>query len=386
MTAQLAGPAGVALRQNAGDPASEVLHPAEWAALQTGISLGQRDALHALVAAYSGFQRKNNEFYILESRMCRYLRTSFSTFRNYLTALHKLGLVELLSRSPNQWGPRSTWRMRLDVIISNGQLALPLDVEEDEAGELKDEAELPEPSAGSTEELGAKTDASVNDAAEAPSTSPTRTAVSPEALAEAREAVEALKAGDNPDVLSILAELSRDSRIVDPEWRAGVFSLLDADLQSLHSRMQTTSTALELFGEGEVERVLALMAEMVVVEKDNAALKERPEGARRAVVEAVKLVGDIDAVLDKWGEALLRPEERKRAGEIEAQWRLAHPHRDIPKDAIRYAAEETLANATKSRSGYMLGVLGAMVEEDRIPEEGTPLGRGKRERVSKSRY
>ena len=109
-------------------PAStDALHPRDWVMAQTALSGATRDALSVLVAAYGGLQIRNGEFYILRSRVEPLLRTKFVTFKNYLTTLRKLGLLEIVSRGPNQYGPRTIWRMRLDVILSASQLRMNLD-------------------------------------------------------------------------------------------------------------------------------------------------------------------------------------------------------------------------------------------------------------------
>ncbi len=105
----------------------DALHPRDWVMAQTALSGATRDALSVLVAAYGGLQVRNGEFYILRSRVEPLLRTKFVTFKNYLTTLRKLGLLEIVSRGPNQYGPRTIWRMRLDVILSASQLRMNLD-------------------------------------------------------------------------------------------------------------------------------------------------------------------------------------------------------------------------------------------------------------------
>ena len=98
--------------------------------LQTALSNAQHRALMALVHAYAGFQLHNGQFYVVESRVSPYISITFRTFSNYLTDLKDLGLLEMLWRCPNQYGEKSIWRMKPDVVLSSGQLALELSVEE----------------------------------------------------------------------------------------------------------------------------------------------------------------------------------------------------------------------------------------------------------------
>ena len=92
--------------------------------LQTALSNAQHRALMALVHAYAGFQIHNGQFYVVESRVAPYISITFMTFSNYLTDLKDLGLLEMVWRCPNQYGEKSIWRMKLDVVLSSGQLAL----------------------------------------------------------------------------------------------------------------------------------------------------------------------------------------------------------------------------------------------------------------------
>ena len=107
--------------------AAQDLHPREWAARQTALTNAQHRALNAVVQAYTPFQLQYGEFYIVESFVQPYLSIAYRTFRNYLSALNKLGVLELIWRAPNQHGDKSVWRMRLDVVLSAGQMALPIE-------------------------------------------------------------------------------------------------------------------------------------------------------------------------------------------------------------------------------------------------------------------
>lgn len=69
---------------------------------QTALSGATCDTLSVLVAAYGVLQIRNEEFYILRSRVEPLLRTKFVTFKNYPSTLRKLGLLEIVSRGPNQ--------------------------------------------------------------------------------------------------------------------------------------------------------------------------------------------------------------------------------------------------------------------------------------------
>ena len=105
---------------------------------QTGLSAAMRDALSVLVAAYGGLQQKNGEFFVLESRVEPHLRTGFRTFKNYLSKLRKFGLLEMLSRGPNQYGPKTRWRMRLDVFCQSAQMSMNLPVADETPDDLDD--------------------------------------------------------------------------------------------------------------------------------------------------------------------------------------------------------------------------------------------------------
>ena len=127
----MAGPHAVSAGSSATSISSDLMHPRDWVMAQTGLSAAMRDALSVLVAAYGGLQQKNGEFFALESRVEPRLRTSWRTFKNYLTKLRKLGLLEMLARGPNQYGPKTRWRMRLDVFCQSAQMAMNLPMEDE---------------------------------------------------------------------------------------------------------------------------------------------------------------------------------------------------------------------------------------------------------------
>ena len=81
----------------------------------------------------------------MESFVQPYLSIAYRTFRNYLSALNKLGVLELIWRAPNQHSDKSVWRMRLDVVLSTGQMALPIE-----------EVEVASPEPPPHDELGAE--------------------------------------------------------------------------------------------------------------------------------------------------------------------------------------------------------------------------------------
>ena len=309
--------------------ASAPLHPREWAPAQTGLTLAMRDTLVVLVAAYAGFQLKNDQFYILESRVSPYLRKSFSTFKNYVTALHKLGLLDLVSRCPNQWGERSIWRMNLDVVISNGQYAFAFG-DELSADELDEELDA---------------EVAVDEVQEATITEPIKTVTRAETRRNTRN--------------------TRSSRPVKS------LEQIEAQLAELKVKL--------LSAEGEI----------AFLRCGNAA-NLTPGAASRGVSEvkvriSSRLADEMDMYLKAWGQGELKASEREQAIVIEADYQRIGGG-DVPQDYVKYAADETLIHAKSSRSGYMLGVLRRKVQSSHTREgRRGDDGSGKRQ-TKKSRY
>ena len=313
--------------------AAQDLHPREWAMLQTALTNAQRVALMALVAAYTGFQLRNGQFYVVESRVSPYISISFSTFRNYLTDLRHLGLLELVWRSPNQHGDRSLWRMRLDVIRSSGQLAMSIDM----------------PGVDTEEMEPVDMDVSHVEAADEPGVLED---------ADAEEADQVAAAGS-------LRSLTRGPRDwADEEYQAAV----DAELE----RLLALRRPVEVI-EDEVKRRTALsdaaQRELVI----RRAEEEQPPRAtrRRLEREARKRVSSqgrrpsptsafvqrLNEVLSEEREGGLSRADERKALEVEAAWAERHGDETIPDEVIQMAAEAARERSTKSFAGFMLKVI-----------------------------
>ena len=331
MTPQKSGQPGITYASDALDKA-EALHPRDWALAQTALTGAVRDALFVVVSAYTGFQLRNGEFYIVESRIAPYLRTSFPTFKNYITKLRKLGLMELLSRSPNQWGERSMWRMRLHVVLSNGQMMMPLHVSEKEA--IPSDVE-PEPEVVVSEDVAAEAAVQVDSDEE-------KAAFEREVRGYSVKELEQAELAE----LALIREMEQE---------------VDGLIERL-TRAVGKVGSLRAAQRAELERGAG---------KKNRRARVAPVSEAKAI-ETVKLVGDVNWYLEKWGEQRLTGVESRRAGRIEADWRAGNGGADVPAALLEYAAGEAMRFAEKSRSGYMLRVLEDKVREGYVePERGT---------------
>ena len=331
-TAQADAPVGAAASVDSPEP----LHPREWAMLQTSLTGAQRDALLVVVSAYTGFQLRNGQFYIVESRVAPYLRTTFSTFRNYLTALHELGLLEMLSRSPNQHGPKSVWRMSLDVIRSNGQMVLPL--------EQTVENRTPEEQTGDV-----------------------RTVVAEVAVEELEDPIE-LDSGvqDGGELNDV------DEEIVV----VTVKSLRDmqAEISSLRRRVRTLDKRVQVLDgrQGGLQGNRAARREATRKERKRGGNEKKENRAGPAVSKPSKLVSAVNGLLvNNFGLTPLTKVEVRRVLEMEADWLRRFPDEDMPDYYSLYAAEQAAEKAERDFTAYMLKVLADSLERG-YTERGIP--------------
>ncbi|MDE2688601.1 MAG: hypothetical protein OXI16_14040 [Chloroflexota bacterium] len=198
---------------------------------QTALSAATRDALSVLVSAYGGLQQRYGEFYIVESRVTPHLRTAYRTFQNYLTKLRKLGLIEILVRGPNQFGPRTIWRMCLDVVRQKPQLAFDMD-----GGDATEEVE--------TKPMNPSTDADVVDV---------------------KVAIEREDKADSVEITPPSADQTTAEQIAALEH---ILDLQGSALASVHS---ATNRQRLLEGAAPISRKEFLLEQGVAVEDDHAA-------------------------------------------------------------------------------------------------------------------
>ncbi len=302
----------------------DALHPRDWVMAQTALSGATRDALSVLVAAYGGLQIRNGEFYILRSRVEPLLRTKFVTFKNYLTTLRKLGLLEIASRGPNQYGPRTIWRMRLDVVLSASQLRMNFDEAHPE--ELAD------------------TDARPQDPSPTPSSHSIALSPAPSSPAATTET----PAGKHAPVLPGGGSRS-DS--VDDRVR---------ELERLTKSQEREIRRLR----DNVKRLRLLLSE----EKEDLGPRDNSNSDETPVRAPVKgkadspLEGQINALFTELEVRPLTEEQRERLLSMEAKWLNRH-QKAIPEHFAEYAVSEALKSGTDRFTGYVLGVLERSIEE-----------------------
>ena len=315
---------------------TDALHPRDWVMAQTALSGATRDALSVLVAAYGGLQIRNGEFYILRSRVEPLLRTKFVTFKNYLTTLRKLGLLEIVSRGPNQYGPRTIWRMRLDVILSASQLRMNFD-------------EAP------PEEL-ADIDARPKDLSPTPnshfithSPAPPSPATTSETLADKHAPV--LSGGGNRSELvdDRVRELERLTKSQEREIR----------------RLRDSVKRLRLLLSGEDEDIVP----RDTPNSDETPLRASVKGKADSLLE-----GQVNALFKELDVRPLTEVQRARLLSMEAKW-TNRRREAVPKHFAEYAVAEALKSGTDRFAGYVLGVLERSIEEgytvQGAPDEAT---------------
>ena len=302
---------------------TDALHPRDWVMAQTALSAATRDALSVLVAAYGGLQTRNGEFYILRSRVEPLLRTKFVTFKNYLTTLRKIGLLEIVSRGPNQYGPRTIWCMRLDVVLSASQLRMNLD-----------EA-LPE-------EL-ADTDARPQDSSPtpkphfiAPSPPPSSPVATTKTPADKHVSVSSSEAERSESVDDRVRELERLTKSQEREIR----------------RLRDNVKRLRLLLSGEDEDSGP---------RDTSNSDEMPFRVPLESKTDSPLIGQINALFEELDVRPLTDAQRERLLSMEAKW-LSRWQKAVPEHFAEYAAE-ALKSGTDRFAGYVLGVLERSIEE-----------------------
>ena len=303
---------------------TDALHPRDWVMAQTALSGATRDALSVLVAAYGGLQIRNGEFYILRSRVEPLLRTKFVTFKNYLTTLRKLGLLEIVTRGPNQYGPRTIWRMRLDVVLSASQLRMDLDEVLPE--ELADADARPQHSSPIP-----------NSHSVAPSPAASSPAATTNTPADEPVPAHSYEGNRSESVDDRVRELERLTKSQEREIR----------------RLRDNVKRLRLLLSGQDE--------------DNGHLRtpNSDEAPLRAPVEAnadSPLEGQLNALFEELEVRPLTGAQRERLHSMEAKW-LGRWQKAVPKHFAEYAVAEALKSGTDRFAGYVLGVLERSIGE-----------------------
>lgn len=302
---------------------TDALHPRDWVMAQTALSGATRDALSVLVAAYGGLQIRNGEFYILRSRVEPLLRTKFVTFKNYLTTLRKLGLLEIVSRGPNQYGPRTIWRMRLDVVLSASQLRMNFDeAPPEELADIEARPQDPSPTP--------------NPHSIAPSPAPSSPAGTTGSPAYKHAPV--LSGGGNrsESVDDRVRELERLTKSQEREIR----------------RLRDNVKRLRLLLSGEDD----------IGHRDTSSSAETPLRAPVKGKPDSPLEGQINALFKELDVRTLTGAQRERLISMEAKW-LSRWQKAVPEHFAVYAVAEALKSGTDRFAGYVLGVLERSIEE-----------------------
>lgn len=306
--------------------------------LQTALSNAQHRALMALVHAYAGFQIHNGQFYVVESRVAPYISITFRTFSNYLTDLKDLGLLEMVWRCPNQYGEKSVWRMKLEVVLSSGQLAMELPVEEmSETQKVGDEAtqsEVAQPEAVQSPENDKASNANE---AKPPSAS--------EARGKAGAAVRRTGTWN-------LLEKTQDTKTI----RREIANMSDEEIQEhiayneggaflFADELQRRGTAVAAPGLTRAER-RRLKAEQKRANTRGDVRAAEKEVEARAARESSLLAQDVDALLrESFDMPPLSDAEALRVASLEQEWRDAHSGANAPRDFVEYAATEATLHA-----------------------------------------
>ena len=310
----------------------DVMHPRDWVMAQTGLSAAMRDALSVLVAAYGGLQRKDGEFFVLESRVEPHLRTGFRTFKNYLTKLRKLGLLEMLSRGPNQYGPKTRWKMRLDVFCQSAQMSMNLPVAYETSGELDD-----------VDERETVTERKPVTKRRTSSTRASRTPV--------------------PGMIAI-EEVNIQLRLLEEKYMGRVAELegmvndqgnriagLMEEVQILRSRAGSTESIQH--GSDSHERV---------------DCRGRGDGTEDVGVAGagkweLELVDAVSGVLSEIGKEPLTRDHKKRLRRTERLWKSNQGGVAVPDAFIAYAVAEAHEKRARRFAGYMVSIIERRVNE-----------------------
>ena len=343
--------------------AAQDLHPREWAMLQTALSNAQHRALMALVHAYAGFQIHKGQFYVVESRVAPYISIEFATFNNYLTDLKKLGLLDMLWRCPNQYGEKSIWRMNLDVVLSTGQMAIELPVEDlidgqEGGGEAaQPEVELPE-----VEYVNEPVRPS--EAVEAEPSSGL------EARGHAMTVVSGadtwrlhLMAGDKEALRKEMEQMSSEEIQGHINNSASITSVFSSELERRQTRNVVTAPALT-----RAERRRQKADRKRVTLGGNIRARKKGKGSEtgqttEAALDARSsspLVRDVEGLMrESFDMPSLSDAEVLRVAALEREWRVNNSGADVPRDFLVYAATEATKSARSDFTAYMLSVLEA---------------------------
>ena len=316
----------------------DVMHPRDWVMAQTGLSAAMRDALSVLVAAYGGLQQKNGEFFVLESRVDPHLRTGFRTFKNYLSKLRKLGLLEMLSRGPNQYGPKTRWRMRLDVFCQSAQMSMNLPVTYETPEELNDG----DGGESVTERRSTSNRFTANrrTASTTISRTPVPGMIAIEEINLQLRLLEEKYMGRVTELEGIVNDQgNRIAGLIEEVWilrgRAG-----SADGGQVGSDRQELGDFLERGGGG--------IGEVGAVEVDNW----EPQ-----------LVDALSSVLSEIGKEPLTRHHKKRLRRAERLWKSNQGEVAVPDTFIAYAVAEAHEKKVRRFAGYMVSIIERRVKE-----------------------
>lgn len=305
--------------------ASEAMHPRDWVMAQTGLSAATRDALSVLVSAYGGLQMRDGEFYVLQSRVEPHLRTGFRTFKNYLSKLHKLGLLEILSRGPNQYGPKTIWRMRLDAFCRSPQMAMNMDAVTD----------VPE---GEGEVVSA----------------------------------------DSKDGALPPREVPRASAQTAQGSASGMVLIEDMNIQLrlLEEKYVSRVTELEEIVVEQGQTIAGLMEEVRIL--NGGATEDgggSGGGSSAGPVESrseerwhLKLVDTVSKTLEEIQKNQLSQHQKKRLRRAERTWRSNHQGEPVPDAFISYAVDEAYQKKVRRFPGYIVSIIERRVREADVSE------------------
>ena len=268
--------------------------------------------------------------------------------------------MEMLSRSPNQYGPKSVWRMRLDVIRGSGQIALPLvqGVEDQAAGEHAVEEQTAE------EQTEAKE-------------------VEVRASAEPGEIDSAVQDAD--DLIDVDAEVVVAAKLV----RA-----MQAEIGSLRREVKTLdNTVRELLdaNQGGLQgNRAARRKEARRGRRRRGDAKTEEDRAGPVVSVLSELVGAVNGLLEDFELQPLTEHETRRVLRMEADWHRRFPEQELPCHFALYAAEQAAKKSEKDFTTYMLRVLEDSLTrgytERGIPSEQSKQRFMKKQGRWKSRY
>ncbi len=305
--------------------ASEAMHPRDWVMAQTGLSAATRDALSVLVSAYGGLQMRDGEFYVLQSRVEPHLRTGFRTFKNYLSKLHKLGLLEILVRGPNQYGPKTMWRMRLDVFCRSPQMAMNMD---------------------------ALTDLPVSEVG--------------------------VVSGDSKGGGAAARKVAGAGARTAQRSASGMVPIEDVNVQLrlLEEKYMSRVTELEGIVVEQGKTIAGLLEEVRILNGDAREAGEDSGGGTTAGDAGpgpaerwqLKLVDAVSKTLEEIRKKPLTQNQKKRLRRAERAWRSSHDGEPVPDAFISYAVDEAYQKKVRRFPGYIVSILERRVREADVSE------------------